>query len=345
MSISESTELKNVELMSNEEREGETKPEGGALIVGTKSDPQEGDQLSKIMRSSLDETERAVDALVPAGRSREGDWHRAREIIENFRPVPWFIWRVANFVYSKSGQTNVVPEGMVMGLRRLMFAAASDAILGSGKPVNNVRVALTILRSDIIAAVSVIHAVCRKLSATDSGYTWRPILDDAILRAQLGYFVGERNYALGPGRGMLAGFSGRAGLAILLAAGGPELAAKALERMATGEPIGKVGVELYGCDPLQISSMMLSASGCGKDSSFGTVHFSVERNLSDVEVLGQKLWLGALIAIEKVRLGRSDEVSEEVWNTLNYSGEDERRQLADMTKLLVKSGTDWSWLG
>jgi hypothetical protein len=143
---------------------------------------------------------------------------------------------------------------------------------------------------------------------------------------------------------MLAGFSGRAGLAILLARADQSTASKTLERLASGESIGSVGQDLYGCDPLQVSAMMLSACGCGRDAAFGIVHYSVEKQLADVENDSQRLWLAALMTIERVRLGRSDEVTEELWKALSYHGEDERVQLADMTKLLVRSGTDWSWL-
>ncbi len=331
----------NEENITNEE--DPRRSSAGGLVV----EPKEGkdqDQFNAELNRTLEETERQISTRMGGRPDALQAWQKARQVVEQFKPVPWFIWRLSNFVFSRPGQINVVPQGMVMGLRRLLFAAASDEILGSGTPVNNMRIALSALRSDIIAAVSVIHGVCRKLSSKDFERIWRPILEDAILRAQIGFFVGERRPGFGSGRGMLAGFSGRAGLAVLIASGDIEQARKALEELASGRDIGEVGLEIYGCDPLQISAMMLSAAGCGRDAAFGTVSFAAKDSLSAVENEEQQVWLAAFTICEKVRLGRSADLDDRLWNTLGYNDQQERDQLADMAKILVRNGTAWNWL-
>ena len=56
-----------------------------------------------------------------------------------------------------------------------------------------------ILPSDVVAASSVIHAVCRRLGTRQFERIWRPILDDAILRARIGYLVFLVFSSSGPG--------------------------------------------------------------------------------------------------------------------------------------------------
>jgi len=309
--------------------------------VGDKGDVR---KLNKAIGLSLDETVIQAAALALSKPDAVKAWQKARVLVEEFRPIPWFIWRISNYVFGKSGQLNVVPEGMVMGLKKLMFAAASDSIMGSGQPVTNMKLALSTLRSDVIAASSVIHAICRRLATRQHERIWRPILDDALLRAQLGFFVGERRGSFGSGRGMLAGFAGKAGLAVLIASGDLEQARTALDRLAGGENVSTVGQEVYGCDALQVSAMMLSASGCGRDAGFGTVSYASQEQMEILENDEQKAWRAAFTICEKIRTNSESEIDDSLWLLLRYDEKDPRAHLVDMSKLLVRTGTNWSWL-
>lgn len=314
------------------------------LMPPTAPSEAEEQQGSQEIHAALGEAESTITKRISGGEDSLRGWKRSREIVEEFKPVPWFIWRLANFVFGTPGQINVIPEGMVLGLRRMLFAAAGDRILGGGKPVNNVKVALSILRSDVIAAVSVIHAICRRLAGKELERIWKPILDDALLRAQIGFFVGERCYDFGRGRGMLAGFSGRAGLAVMLATGDSKQATSALEQLAGGADISAAGMDLYHCDPLQVSAMLLSAGGCGRDAAYGTASFSSSLALEDLKDPNERLWCGAFSLIELVRTGRTGEVPPTAWNLLGFESEQKREELCEMVKLLVREGTTWTWM-
>ena len=87
-----------------------------------------------------------------------------------------------------------------------------------------------------------------------------------------------------------------------------------MEELASGRDIGEVGLEIYGCDPLQVSAMMLSAGGCGRDAAFGTVSFAAKDGLAAVENEEQQVWLAAFTVCEKVRLGRTADLDERYWN-------------------------------
>ncbi len=271
-------------------------------------------------------------------------WTRAREIVQELRPVPWFIWRLSNYVFSSTGQTKTLTDGGLIGLRRLVFAAASDPFLGVGRKVNSIHRAIEILSPDVIAAVAVIHGVCRRLAACQFERIWRPILDDAILRAQIGFLVGERNHEFGAGRGMLAGFAGRSGLALLIASGELDDARRALEMLASGAEISAVGEAVYGVQPLQVSALVLSAAGCGRDAAFGTVRYATPALPTDPSEAEQFQWLSAFTITECIRTNRSHTVTDPYWESLGYILGQDRGDLVAVTESMLRKGHTLPWI-
>jgi len=319
----------------------------GDLVVepDQAADPQ--DNFAAKLEQTLRETEQAVLTLSAAGldATQAKSWEKARNIVEAFSPVPWFIWRLSNFVFGHSDSIPAISEGMVFGLRRLLFASASDSVIGVGQKVNDVKKALTILSPDVIAAVAVIHAVCRKLASKPFDRIWRPILDDALLRARIGFSVGMQEPRFGPGRGMLAGFAGRSGLTILISSGDLDQARQTLERLATGALIKQVGMLTYKVDPLQVSAMALSAAGCGRDAAFGTVSYASEDPFKMVENDHQRKWLAAFTICEGVRVGDFADIDERHWESLGYKTSEAKTTLAEEAKRLTRRGHGWHWLG
>ena len=114
------------------------------------------------------------------GKEQAQGWLIARRKVENFRPLPWFLWRLSLSVFSKAVGAAEINEGMVLGLRRLLFAAASDPVLGVGTKVNSVKKSLSILPADVVAAVSIVHSICRRMNSYGHESIWKPILDDFL---------------------------------------------------------------------------------------------------------------------------------------------------------------------
>lgn len=169
-------------------------------------------------------------------------------------------------------------------------------------------------------------------------------MDDALLRCEIGYLVGERVPTFGAGRGMLAGFAGRCGLAILIACGTLDQARKALELLAGGSEIKNVGLNVYGCDPLQVSAMTLSAAGCGRDAAFGTVRYASPEAMLLTENQEQFQWLSAFTVVEKVRIGREREVDEKYWEALGFVLGQDRGDLVEVAESLARKGHSFSWI-
>ena len=328
----------------------DSKPQssGADLVVEPPKD-SDSDQFGEEFAKTLSETESAIlDLNRSDDKTFSDSWKRSREVVANFQPVPWFIWRLVSFVFSRSNEEGCLPEGLVLGLRRLLFAAASDQFLGEGAKVNNVKQALEVLPPDLIAAVSVIHATCRRLNTFQFDRIWRPIIDDAVLRAQIGFLVGQGHDSFGPGRGMLAGFAGRCGLAILIASGNLEQARNYLEMLAAGADINKVGLKLYGCDPLQVGAMSLSVSGCGRDAAFGTVQYgletSIEYKIHTVQNEEQLRWFSAFTVIELTRMGREREIIDPIWVALGFQDAQSRAELAQAVRTLIRRGHSLPWI-
>lgn len=302
---------------------------------------RESDSFTIELERTLEQTQQDVASRVEPGEART--WEIAKSMVAKFKPVPFVIWRLSNYVFGTAGQVNRISEGMVFGLKKLILAAASDEVMGEGKKVLDQRKALEIVPSDALAATAVIYAVCRRLGNMDFERIWRPILEDALLRARIGWELGMLSAHFDPGRAMLAGFAGRSGLALQIATGKLEQARRSLELLATGAEIKEVGLRLYGCEPLQVSAMLLSASGCGRDAAFGTVSFATNE-IVQIENDEQRKWLAAFTVCEFAREGKIDLALEDTWRVLGVS--DASIEAFGITaKKIVRRGHGWDWMG
>lgn len=305
------------------------------------SNRRESDSFTIELQKTLQETHEEVAARVEPGEART--WEVARITVEQFKPVPFVIWRLSNFVFGSSGNVNKISEGMVYGLKKLLLAAASDREMGEGGEVRTTREALDILPSDVIAGMSVIYAICRRLNTREFERIWRPILDDALLRARIGWELGSVSPKFGPGKSMLAGFAGRSGLAVQISGGKLEQARRALELLATGADIREVGLRIYACEPLQVSAMLLSAAGCGRDAAFGTVSFATKEAV-EIENDEQRKWLAAFTLCELAREGKVDLAEGALWETLGVATEADQEHFASRTQKISRRGHGWDWL-
>ena len=319
------------------------KEEKGGLL-GEAAGLTEDDSFSRELEKALTQTVAEVTATAGA-QDRAQSLHNALELVSRFQPAPWFIWRLSNFVFATGGRTNQANEGLVLGLRRLLFAAASDSVIGAGKKVNNVREALGTLGSDVVAAVAVMFAVNRKLASKPHERIWYPILEDAVLRAQLGFLLGVVSEDhLSAGRCMLAGYAGRVGLAIQIATGTLDQARKTLDMLASGAEIKDVGLSVYGCEPLHVSGMTLTASGVGRDAAFGTMEFSLRGAKPIAEDATQRAWHAAFSIIELARIGHGTEIPEDAWAALGFTEKAAQDEYLASATQVVRRGSSLSWL-
>jgi len=271
-------------------------------------------------------------------------WQRARELVQEFQPVPWVIWKLSKYAIGTNEKINKLVEPSVLGLRRLLFAAASDRVLGAGEKIADVRTALQVLPSDVVAAVAVIHGICRRLHSFENERFWRPVLEDALLRAHLGFYVGQVKEDYGPGRGMLAGVAGRIGYAVLLASGDSDKAARAQELVASGHDLQQSTLEVYGIDHLHVGALIMSAAGCGRDAAFGIVAFASHDQRRNALNSFQLRWLACIALIDGIRMGTIEGVDQGYWEELCFSKESDRNDLLDLARMAIRRGHGWNWI-
>lgn len=321
-----------------------TSQRGHELIVEP-SAGNESEQFSNCFKISVEKTrDDLINACSAQAFGQPMAFQAATDIVKDFRPVPWFVWRLTNFVFSPGTVRHNLPEGFVLGLRRLLFATASDPIFGEGEKVNSLRQALAMLSPEVVGAVSAVHAICRRLTFHGNDRIWRPILDDALIRARIGYHVGAAQPEFGGGRGILAGFIGRIGLAVAIARGGDAEARQSLELIAQGKDAAVVCGELYGCHPLYIGSMILSAIGCGGHASLGVLAHLATSPHEIVSNFEQRQWLAAYSVTEAMRAGTPEIVELQDWQMLELEDQEAQEKLLSDARRYIRHGHGLAWL-
>jgi len=299
------------------------------------------------IRQTLEITQENLRSAGVVPKERNTSFDAAKQIIQELEPIPWFVWRLSNYVLGKSGRPIKAGQGLVLGLNKLLLAAAADRVLGTADPIKTAREAHKVLRSDVIVAASIIQAVSKRLKTKNNELLWSPLLEEALTRAHVGFFVGQLNSDFSPGRGMLAGFASKVGFIILLASGGQHDAEKALGLVQEGQSMRAVCLKIYRTDPMQVSALLLSACGCGKDSSFGTMAYGSYQAAEIVTNNGtyeQQQWLAAYVLIEAAITKQLQGVDELYWKALSFGEQSDRDELAELVNIMLAKGHGWEWM-
>ena len=274
-------------------------------------------------------------------------WDIARDIVQAFDPVPWFVRRLSQISLAKEQIGKPVPSGAVVGLDKLLCRAAADPVLGNGHTTPQASSARATLKADEFAAVAIVHSICRRLQTSKFQKMWNPLLDQALIGAQVGYCLGGQHSDIGGGKGLLCGFAFKIGLLILMVNGTQAAGNRCLDRLMKGDPMSDIGRKLYNCDPLYVSACLLTAVGCGGDSALGLISYTSGRADHDEDQPSnedQKQWYTLIKVLELVRLNRSEEVQEEEWLCLGFSERADRQEVEDLIHLIKRRGHGWRWL-
>jgi hypothetical protein len=225
-----------------------------------------------------------------------------------------------------------------------MVGIGQDPILGLGNSKVSSNDVVNSVASDVIAATAIIYAVSRRLQAMPFVKLWEPMLDEALLRANLGFCVGQMSANFGIGRAMLAGYAGRIGIVVLIASGSELQAEQAVAGLARRASLSETARDVYGCDPAHISAMLLSAAGCSKDAILGVGAFGLSKRAQAGLDPFSELWLSAVTIIEHVLDNRASLVDEKMWLALGFDEVGEREELSKIAKTIKRSGHTWQWL-
>ena len=313
----------------------------------------EEEQFTQQLGMELDVTSRELstrttDAGASSRENKLQSWQVAGDLVGQFRPVPWIVWKLIRSALGKPGRIVAVNPINFEVVDKIVYQSLSDKVLGK-EVVPSVEIpnvpfpkAVEIVGPDVIAATCFIHCCCRRIASRVSEKVWRPIIDDALLRARFGYHAGEASSHFGAGRGMLAGFAGRLGLAVQISSADIAKTQHALEQLAKGVGMSEVGLSVYGCDPLQVSALSLTAAGCSRDAALGTAAYSVADESLDPES-DQFKWFAAFSIVEHLRMGSDDAVLPEFWKALDLT-EAPQERLRKHVKAAQRRGSGWQWM-
>lgn len=273
-----------------------------------------------------------------------GGWARAKEIVKNFTPVPWFIWRIGAVCFGSSGPVADLPEGLFVGLKKLVLRASADPLLAAGQgSKTNLRDALRAMDGSTVAAVCILHALSRRLHASEASGMIAPLLDEAFARAQLGFLLGDACPGLAPGRGMLAGYFLKIGLPVLMALGSPEEQRRSLSLLAEGKDAEEVGLAVYGCGPLQFSALLASLIGASADAARGLI--SLANNSESLpEGRQAREWYCAYRLIQHLGQESINDQPEMLWDELGILDPSGRSIILDSIDKQLQKPCSWEWL-
>jgi hypothetical protein len=291
------------------------------------------------------------DLLAIDGVSR--GWKLAAEIVKHFQPIPRRVWPMVHSVYGKPGVIGNPDPIVFSAVTPLLERALEDKALGGSgaksitpTPLDRVVERLGV---DTVASLVFAYSVCRKTAFFGVESVIRPILDDTLLRARIGYLVGSVSDQCGAGRGILAGISGRMGLAIQIASGTPEQSTTAVTRLAELHDISTVCDEVYGCDPLEVSALTLISAGCSREIAYGVAKFTTKyketgdsEDSSDMAVRLQQFWSNVFRLIEYLRMGKTDLINQTLLDDLEISVSIE--DLLNQTQIIFRRGHGWRWI-
>ena len=285
------------------------------------------------------------DNSIPA--SSERSWIRAREILESCEPVISPIRRICETTIGDSTKIYPILEGAIIPLRNIVVACGQDSILAAGATGERARLSarevLKSIPSDVIAAALVLHSVSRRVSSRHLEAIWRTFLYEALNRAAIGYAVGRGSPDFGAGRAMLAGFSSRAGLAMIVADGSEEQASRLLERLRNGISIRDACLVIYQVDPVHVGAQVVLAAGCGPSACMG-IRGCADFQPRPPEDEAELLWWGTHLLIDQLATRELQKISDILWDIVGIKEESAQKDVFEFVQSVSRGKHSWSWL-
>jgi hypothetical protein len=129
--------------------------------------------------------------------------------------------------------------------------------------------AVEILGPKAAAVMLAINCICeRTLDSGPANRIWSPLFKEMMSEIEIGYHFGTTVQRVGHERGMLIGFSRLSGLALLLIRFPEQFVTWYTETGGKGTP--QQALKAFGCEPYQVSSILMQHLGLGTDVALVT---------------------------------------------------------------------------
>lgn len=136
-------------------------------------------------------------------------------------------------------------------------------------PTDQLQAAVDILGVKASAVILAINSLCeRTLNSGPANRVWAPLFKEMMSEIEVGYHLGTSVERVGHEQGMLVGFSRIAGLAVLLVRFPDAFGKWYAETGGRGQQ--ELALRAFGCEPYQVSSVLMQHLGLGPDIALAT---------------------------------------------------------------------------
>lgn len=152
---------------------------------------------------------------------------------------------------------------------RCLLRAASIPQSGDTASASELQAAVDTLGVKASAVMLAINCICeRTLDSGPANRVWSPLFKEMMSEIEVGYHLGTSVERVGHEQGMLVGFTRLAGLAVLLIKFPDAFTGWYSETAGVSDP--KDTLKAFGCEPYQVSSILMQHLGLGAEIALAT---------------------------------------------------------------------------
>ena len=251
------------------------------------------------------------DSFLPDYSAKDPTWLKAQDIAQTYLKVHNSAWQLIRS--SWNGGLDMREFIRMLGFSRMNLLCLFDAagLLDAGGPLDAslVEQALQNLGARFCSVILGINHTCGAVLSSSPPPLWRKLFVEMMTWVEIGYRIGARTPMLGVEGGSLIAFSRHAGSLLLMTAE----PAGFRKWMAIARPSTETTVDLMGCEPYQVSAMVLQQLGYGHQMAIGAAVANGRLNPRFMPVdETTMIWKAALLWIEALREGRGYPASPEM---------------------------------
>jgi hypothetical protein len=201
----------------------------------------------------------------------EDSWAVAMEVVRTSAKIPLNLPHILRTCWHGTVQTREflhLLAGPGLPLDCLLRAAHIPYQEGPAS-AEQLHAAVDILGVKASAVMLAINSLCeRTLNSGPANRVWSPLFKEMMSEIEVGYHLGTSVERVGHEQGMLVGFSRIAGLAVLLIRYPDAFARWYGETGGRGDP--EATLKAFGCEPYQVSSVLMQHLGLGAEIALAT---------------------------------------------------------------------------
>ena len=213
-----------------------------------------------------------LDSLLELSGELDPTWKQASAIVRKHLYVPTPLWRLVRGGWQ--GQHDAAQFIRLLGFCKINAAALLGAadIEVTGDPKTDmlgIEQALAVLGIRLSTVVVAVNHTCRQILVSKPAPAWKALFEDMITTVEMGYKLGARVPEIGLEGGALAGFARSAAMGLILAWNPKAYRDFNLKNKNGRAAERQCAIELFGCEPYQVSAFILQSLGFGPELAIG----------------------------------------------------------------------------